>query len=414
MCAHPTIHRVLRRGWDGRARLLRMVILPVSNRASAMACCSIAWAAIFRALCAVAIAESDLRRSPNHLNRLIHLGGVEVSVSIMNTDEPSRREPARMVRVQSPGPLSTRYPRHSQLDDSGRSRRIACVSMYPISNAQAEKQVLDSFVAWIRDHEVHPEDGAVEVDHHPDKPEDGRGAGGCDAVLSRFGKKNAVEITQVEPLNNMQASAARLMPLKALILAFVRAEFPGHFVTVSVREDQLPRLFDPRVLADQIIQKLRITPPGSSSSCEVAGAAVEIHHYMHSGAGTLLMMGLATGRDMDGDLQDSIRVAILNNLKEKLLVAKREGAITSLILDAREVGLDEMRVAKAFAAVWPSVATDDIDEIWIARSLDGPVRFVPLKQGVWVYNGDEVTFKRFRASLMHAWIWKPKTAAGGG
>lgn len=64
-----------------------MVIVPVSNRASAMACRSNAWAAILRTPCAVAIAESDLRRSPNHLNRLLQLGGVEVSVSIMNTDD---------------------------------------------------------------------------------------------------------------------------------------------------------------------------------------------------------------------------------------------------------------------------------------------------------------------------------------
>lgn len=284
--------------------------------------------------------------------------------------------------------------------------------MYPISNAQAEKQVLDSFVVWVRDHEVRPDGGEVEVDHHPDKPENGRGAGGCDAVLSRFGKKNAVEITQIEPLKGMQASAARLMPLKALILAFVRAELPGHFITVSVREDQLPKLFDPEDLANRVIQKLRTTPSGSSSYYELAGASVEIHHHMNSGAETLLQMGLATGRDMDGDLQNSIRSAIVNNLKEKLLIAKREGAITSLILDAREVGLDEMRVAKAFAAVWPSVATDDIDEIWIARSLDGPVRFVPLKQGTWVYTGDEATFERFHASLMHAWTWKPKAANG--
>ncbi len=202
------------------------------------------------------------------------------------------------------------------------------------------------------------------------------------------------------------------MPLKTLILEFVLAKLPGHFVTVSVREDLLPRLFDPRDLADQIIQKLRTTPSGSSTSCEVAGAAVEINHHMNSGAGTLLLMDLATGRDMDRDLQDSIRAAIPINLMEKLLIAKREKSITSLILDAREVGLDEKRVANAFAAVWPSVATDDIDEIWIARSFDVPVRFVPLKQGAWMYTGDEASRRRFHASLMHAWTWKPKAAGG--
>lgn len=286
------------------------------------------------------------------------------------------------------------------------------MSIYLISNAQTEKQVIDGFVAWIRDHETSLASGGVSVDHHPDKPEGGRGAGGCDAVLDRFGKKNAVEITQIEPLKGMQASAVRLMPLKMLIQAFVRAELPGHFLTVSVREDLLPRLFDPKELADQIIQKIRETPSGSSSSCEVAGATVEINHHLGSGAETLLLMGLATGRDMDRDLQDSIRAAIVNNLREKLLIAKREGAITSLILDAREAGLDERRVANAFAAVWPSVATDDIDEIWIARSFDGPVRFVPLKQGAWVYTGDKATWERFHASLMHAWTWKPKAAGG--
>ena len=206
------------------------------------------------------------------------------------------------------------------------------------------------------------------------------------------------------------AATARLTPLKKLIEVFVRAELSGQWVTVVVREDKLPKKFSSVELSDQIIAKLRGTAlDGPTAICEVAGAPVEISRYMMGpGSETLLRMGLMTSRDMEGDLRDSVRAAIENNLKEKLLVEKRAGAITTLILDAREISLDERRVANSFAAVWPSVSTDDLDEIWIARTFD-TTRFVPLKQGTLVYTGDEASWRWFHANCMNALTWRPNT-----
>ena len=143
--------------------------------------------------------------------------------------------------------------------------------LYHITNAQAEAQILDGFVVWVRDHETPVGDGRVEVVNFPDKPEGGHGAGGCDAILSRFGVQNAVEITQIEPLKNLQACTARLTPLKLSIELLMREKFPGHFASVSVREDQLLKRFDPEALAEQIFQKLTKLAVGTSATIEVAG-----------------------------------------------------------------------------------------------------------------------------------------------
>ena len=269
-------------------------------------------------------------------------------------------------------------------------------------------------MTWFADTLGPPEGGVVTIVDRPDKPLGRKGAGGCDAILCRFGLWCAVEITQVEPVKGMQGLCARLLTLKQKVEVFAQEERPGHMLNITVLAEDLPKSVQPGAFADQIIARLRTAPVNAPKRyrCEIDGVAVEYECYLppEGKYDTVVMMVMSTNRDMDADLRESVRAAIVNNVREKLRAEKISGSTTVLVLDVREISqLTERRVAQAFAEVWPTVATDDIDEIWIARSSDHPIRFVPLKLGPRIYLANDESLQWLNENLMRAFSWQPKT-----
>lgn len=227
----------------------------------------------------------------------------------------------------------------------------------------------------------------VHIIERPDREQ----GGGCEAIVDRAGKKQAVEHTRLDAFQGQKADDAVFNEVVAPLETggeIVKA-FPNSYVEISVpvraalvAKGRARSELRDRLLKGCLEEISRIPQDGNRRSVQFRGVSfpVTISHYKVHGNPKCIVSRIAP-ENIAAELED-VLVKTLKAKNLQLVSYARDGYNPLLVIDNDDVALlDRYLVAEAFKKAVARAPGPHIREIYVADTGHGALWFYPLRIG---------------------------------
>ncbi len=227
------------------------------------------------------------------------------------------------------------------------------------------------------------EHAPVRVIARPDREQ----SGGCDAILDRAGKKQAVDHTRLDAFLGQMADDAIfnevVVPLETG--GQIAKAFPNSYVGISVPVGAVPKGARRTALRAQLLNGClerisRVSQDGKPRSVEIAGIPfpITITHHKVSGNPRCVVSRIPPS-NVAAELED-VLVNTLTAKNLQLVSYARDDYSPLVVIDNNDVMLhDRHSVAEAFRKAAARVSCSYICEVYVADTGHGAMWFYPLR-----------------------------------
>jgi hypothetical protein len=254
------------------------------------------------------------------------------------------------------------------------------------SRAERNREGEDKAIRYFLEHLASYYGESAKVIDRPDR----RGIqGGCDAIVVRDAERWAIDVTELASYRGQRDRSARLSRYRACLEEAAHEAQPGRYVNIEIGPEDIPKTLTESDLKSHVKEGLsKLTDADFDNRHSDRQLGFSIGYWIEDARGDgedcFLCLVTEGGRNVDQSGVLAERIAAKNRQLEKY---KKEEYRTAAILDVWDISLsNSFTIADRFASLLPNLEHSSLDEIWLARSVTEPYRFLPLKLTSWLYR----------------------------